>query len=177
VSEPGAIATGSRSSRAIPFFVQLTDCDWFFVIRSLPLPVLTPSHFSIFNFQSSLLDVKLVVLGSGTSVPHPRRASSAFWLETSSGSMLLDCSADAPHRMAQENLDWMNLDAIWISHLHLDHCAGLASLLFGFKWAPGIDRRQKPLKIFGCEGVTKFLQAIDESSNYNPRTAVSARAS
>lgn len=110
--------------------------------------------------------MKLVVLGSGTSVPHPRRAAAAFWLETASGSILLDCSADAPHRMAQENVDWMNLDAIWISHLHLDHCAGLAPLLFGMKWAPGINRRQKPLKIFGCEGVTRLLQAIDESSNY-----------
>jgi ribonuclease BN (tRNA processing enzyme) len=110
--------------------------------------------------------MKLVVLGSGTSVPHPRRASSAFWLETSSGSLLLDCSADAPHRMAQENLDWMNLDAIWISHLHLDHCAGLAPLLFGIKWGRGINRRRKPLKIFGCEGITKLLKATDESSNY-----------
>ena len=110
--------------------------------------------------------MKLVVLGSGTSVPHPRRAAAAFWLETASSSILLDCSADAPHRMAQENLDWMNLDAIWISHLHLDHCAGLASLLFGIKWAPGINRRQKPLKVFGCEGTTRLLKAIDESSNY-----------
>lgn len=110
--------------------------------------------------------MNLVVLGSGTSVPHPRRASAAFWLETRGGSILLDCSADAPHRMAQENLDWTNLDAIWISHLHLDHCAGLAPLLFGIKWAPRINQRRKPLKIFGCEGIRKFLQAIDESDNY-----------
>ena len=80
--------------------------------------------------------MKLVVLGSGTSVPHPARASAAFWLETSSGSVLLDCSADATHRMAEEKVDWPNLDVIWISHLHLDHCGGLASFLFGLKWAP-----------------------------------------
>jgi len=29
--------------------------------------------------------------------------------------------------MAQERVDWPNLDVIWISHLHLDHCGGLAS--------------------------------------------------
>lgn len=110
--------------------------------------------------------MKLVVLGSGTSVPHPRRTSSGYWIETNSGSLLLDCSADAPHRMARENLDWMNVDAIWISHLHLDHCAGLAPLLFGIKWAPGINRRQKPLMIFGCEGISKLLKATDESGNY-----------
>jgi ribonuclease BN (tRNA processing enzyme) len=110
--------------------------------------------------------MKLVVLGSGTSVPHPRRTAAGFWLETAGSSILLDCSADAPHRMAQESLDWVNLDAIWISHLHLDHCAGLAPLLFGIKWARGINRRQKPLKIFGCEGVTRLLKAINESHNY-----------
>ncbi len=110
--------------------------------------------------------MKLVVLGSGTSVPHPRRAAAAFWLETESGAVLLDCSADAPHRMAEENLDWPNLDAIWISHLHLDHCGGLANFLFGIKWAPQTEGRRKPLKIFGCQGTGNLLKAIDESNNY-----------
>ena len=113
--------------------------------------------------------MKLVVLGSGTSVPHPQRASAAFWLETKNGSVLLDCSGDAAHRMAAENLDWPNLDAIWISHLHLDHCGGLANLLFGMKWAPQTQDRLKPLNIFGCEGMERLLKAIDESHNYELR--------
>jgi ribonuclease BN (tRNA processing enzyme) len=108
----------------------------------------------------------LIVLGSGTSVPHPGRASAAFWLETEGGSMLLDCSADAVHRMAQENLDWPSLDAIWISHLHLDHCGGLASLLFAMKHAPQTQSRRKPLRIFSCSGVERLLKAIDESNDY-----------
>jgi ribonuclease BN (tRNA processing enzyme) len=110
--------------------------------------------------------MQLIVLGSGTSVFHPQRASAGFWLQTNSGSILLDCSADAPHRMAQENLDWRNLDAIWISHLHLDHCAGLPPFLFGIKWAPGIVDRKKPLRITGCEGIEKLLKAIDDAHNY-----------
>jgi ribonuclease BN (tRNA processing enzyme) len=80
--------------------------------------------------------------------------------------MLLDCSADAMHRMAQENLDWPNLDAIWISHLHLDHCGGLASLLFAMKHSPQTQSRRKPLKIFSCRGVERLLKAIDESNDY-----------
>jgi len=110
--------------------------------------------------------MKVVVLGSGTSVPHPKRASAAFWLETSAGSILLDCSADASHRMAEENLDWPNLDAIWISHLHLDHCGGLATLLFGIKHAPQTQERRKPLRIFACKGIRKLLTAIDEANDY-----------
>ena len=70
--------------------------------------------------------MRLIVLGSGTSVPHARRASTTHWLETERGTLLLDMSADAPHRMAQEGLDWAGLDAVWISHFHLDHSGGLA---------------------------------------------------
>ncbi|HKP39346.1 MAG TPA: MBL fold metallo-hydrolase [Pyrinomonadaceae bacterium] len=110
--------------------------------------------------------MKLVVLGSGTSVPHPDRAAAAFWLETENGSLLLDCSADAPHHMAAEHVDWPNLDAIWISHLHLDHCGGLAPLLFGLKWAPQTQSREKPLKIFGCKDVERVLKAIDDANDY-----------
>jgi len=80
--------------------------------------------------------------------------------------MLLDCSADAMHRMAEENLDWPNLDAIWISHLHLDHCGGLASLLFGMKHSPQTQKRKKPLRIFSCAGVERLLKATDESNGY-----------
>jgi ribonuclease BN (tRNA processing enzyme) len=110
--------------------------------------------------------MRLVVLGSGTSVPHPQRAAAAFWLETTAGNVLLDCGADTAHRMAQEGVAWADLDAVWISHLHLDHCGGLASLLFGLKWAPQTRARQKPLRIFGCPGIGKLLRAIDESNNY-----------
>lgn len=110
--------------------------------------------------------MKLVVLGSGTSVPHPQRAAAGFWLETETGSLLLDCGADTTHRMATEDLDWPNLDAVWISHLHLDHCGGLASFLFGTKHAPQTQSRQKPLRIFGCPGIGKLLSAVDDANDY-----------
>ena len=80
--------------------------------------------------------------------------------------MLLDCSADAMHRMAEKNLDWPNLDAIWISHLHLDHCGGLASLLFAMKHSPQTQARRTPLRIFSCAGVGRLLTAIDDSNDY-----------
>jgi ribonuclease BN (tRNA processing enzyme) len=110
--------------------------------------------------------MKLTILGSGTSVPHPERASPAHFLETPNGTILLDISADAPHRMAQEALDWTNLDAIWISHFHLDHMGGLPAFLFGTKWAPQTQTRTKPLRIFGPEGLRNIVDAINESNNY-----------
>ncbi len=111
--------------------------------------------------------MKFIVLGSGTSVPHVQRSSSGFWLETSNQSLLLDCSASAVHRMAQENLDWANLDAIWISHFHLDHVGGLVPFLFGTKYAPETQNRQKPLKIFGSKGLRQLIDSFDKANDYN----------
>ena len=111
--------------------------------------------------------MKFIVLGSGTSVPHAKRSSSAYWVETENGSVLLDCSASAIHRMAQENLDWANLDSIWISHFHLDHVGGLAPFLFGTKHAPETQKREKPLKIFGAKGLHNLVKSFDEAGEYN----------
>lgn len=110
--------------------------------------------------------MKFIVLGSGSSAPHPQRSSSAYWLETASGTILLDCSAAAVHRMAEENLDWANLDAIWISHFHLDHLGGLAPFLFGTRNASETANRTKPLKIFGAKGLKKLVEAFDAVNNY-----------
>jgi ribonuclease Z len=110
--------------------------------------------------------MKLVVLGSGTSIPHADRAAAGYWLETESGPALLDMSADAPHRMAREKLDWVNLEAIWISHFHLDHMGGLAPFLFGTRSAPQTQERLQPLRIYGPVGFIKILQAIDQANGY-----------
>ena len=111
--------------------------------------------------------MELTVLGSGTSVPHPRRSSSGYWLKTSGGTVLLDCSSSSIHRMAQEGLDWANLDAIWISHFHLDHVGGLPSFLFGTKHAPVTQGRTHALRIFGGKGLTDLLNGFSDANDYD----------
>ncbi len=110
--------------------------------------------------------MKLTVLGSGTSIPHPKRSSSGYWLETAGGTILLDCSASAIHRMTEEALDWTALGAIWISHFHLDHCGGLAPFLAGTKHSAEMQQRTKPLRIFGPVGLKALLARFDAVNNY-----------
>ena len=110
--------------------------------------------------------MQLTVLGSGSTIPHPTRSSSAYWLETSSGTILLDCAASAPMRMAHEGLDWPNLDAIWISHFHMDHCGGIGPLLAGTKHAQQMKGRTRPLTIFGPTGLKKLVAGFNDVNNY-----------
>ncbi|MEP6703589.1 MAG: ribonuclease Z [Acidobacteriota bacterium] len=110
--------------------------------------------------------MELVVLGSGTSAPHPNRSSSGFWIQCADGSLLLDCSSSSLHRMAQEGLDWVNLDSIWISHFHLDHCGGLAPFLFATKHAPQTQSRTKPLRIYGAPGLRELIEIFSKAYDY-----------
>jgi ribonuclease BN (tRNA processing enzyme) len=110
--------------------------------------------------------MKLTVLGSGTSVPHPRRSSSAHWVEAGAGTLLLDCSGPAVHRMAEEGCDWAGLDAVWVSHFHLDHVGGLAPFLFGTKYAPQTRERRKPFFVYGPRGTERLLRRFDEAYDY-----------
>lgn len=106
--------------------------------------------------------MRLTILGSGTAVPHPERTSAAHYLETSGGSIVLDFGASAPYRMAEEKLDWVNLDAIWVSHFHLDHIGGVGPFLFGTRHAPAMKDRKKTLTIHGPRGLRLRLEAFNE---------------
>ncbi len=110
--------------------------------------------------------MKLTVLGSGSTIPHLERSSSAYWLETSGGHILLDCSATAPMRMAREKLPWPELSAIWISHFHMDHCGGLGPFLAGVKHADEMKKREEPLRIFGPKGLKKLISRFNDVHDY-----------
>jgi len=123
-------------------------------------------HHDKFSITAIIRFMELIVLGSGTAVPHPTRSSSGFWLQTGGGTLLLDISASALHRIAQEGLDWPSLDSIWISHFHLDHCGGLAPFLFATRRAPATAKRKKPLRIYGARGLRRLIELFDAASDH-----------
>jgi ribonuclease BN (tRNA processing enzyme) len=110
--------------------------------------------------------MKLIVLGSGTTVPHLKRSSAAYWLETAESRILLDCSATATARMLAEGLPWHELDAIWISHFHIDHCGGLTPFLGGIRHSAEMKERTKVLNIFGPKGLRHLIKKFSDVYDY-----------
>jgi ribonuclease BN (tRNA processing enzyme) len=68
--------------------------------------------------------VKLTVVGSSPAWPNPGGAQSGYLVEDESRRLLLDCGAGVLAKL-RELEDWPRVDAIAITHFHLDHWGDL----------------------------------------------------
>lgn len=110
--------------------------------------------------------MELIVLGSGGAAPQKERSPSGYWLETAESRVLLDCSAAVSSRMLAEHLPWHELDAVWISHFHADHCGGLLPFLSSIRHASETAERSKRLNIYGPRGLKDLIEKLSGVHNY-----------
>src|ERR671933_647887 len=82
-------------------------------------------------------NVKLIVVGSSPAWPNPGGAQSGYLLE-SSGRLLLDCGPGVLPRL-REAEGWPRVDAIAITHFHLDHWGDIVPWVWGSQYGPGRD--------------------------------------
>lgn len=70
---------------------------------------------------------------------------------------LFDCGYQIPERIWQRK-DYREIDAVFFSHLHADHCFGIIPLVMRF-WEEG---RRTPLWVIGRRGVGKYVRELFE---------------
>jgi ribonuclease BN (tRNA processing enzyme) len=87
--------------------------------------------------------VRLTVIGCSPAWPNPGSAQSGYLVE-GSGRLLLDCGPGVLARL-RDREPWPTIDAIAISHLHLDHVADLVAWLWGSRMGPGRGARKPDL--------------------------------
>lgn len=107
--------------------------------------------------------MKLYVLGSGTCVPYAKRGSSGYALELSGSTVLLDCGSGTTGKLAKAGINYLNIEHIFLSHLHPDHTGDLVPFLFATKYAYGSpygSKRERPLWLWGGEGFINFFDAL-----------------
>lgn len=90
--------------------------------------------------------LRLTVVGSAGSFPSAQSAASCYLVEFGETRVLLDIGNGALGGL-QRHVDPRTLDAVFISHLHADHCADLTALYVLLKH--GEMRRAARLPVFG----------------------------
>jgi ribonuclease BN (tRNA processing enzyme) len=81
--------------------------------------------------------VKVTVLGCSPAWPNPGGAQSGYLVE-GSARLLLDCGPGVLPRL-REREGWPRVDAIAITHFHLDHWGDLVPWTWGSTFGPGRD--------------------------------------
>lgn len=100
--------------------------------------------------------MKVTLLGTGTSVPDPERVQSGILVEADDFTILIDVGSGVLHRLTQLEFDIIKLDAVFISHFHIDHCSDFLTL-FQSLWLSGYD---KPLQLYAPPNVTEWSRGV-----------------
>lgn len=101
---------------------------------------------------------KVRILGCGSALPTLKHSASAQIVEMRGKCFMMDCGEGAQMQFRRTHVHFAKVNAIFISHLHGDHCFGLLGLLSTF----GMLGRTAKLKVFAPKDYESlFKQQVD----------------
>lgn len=95
----------------------------------------------------------VTVLGSGSAVPTPERNASGQLVSLGKQKLLIDCSEGTLVNMRKSGINPMQIDYVFISHLHGDHYFGLPGLITGMH----LMGRKTKLHVAGPPGLYEII--------------------
>ncbi len=101
------------------------------------------------------MDLSVVFLGTGGSVPSARRATACVLIRAGGARILVDCGEGAQRQMINST-GLVQVDDIYITHFHADHYLGLPGLLKTYD----LMERRTPLRIVGPTGLHGLFEAL-----------------
>ncbi|WP_312518574.1 ribonuclease Z [Massilia sp.] len=106
--------------------------------------------------------MEILFLGTSSGTPTRQRNMSgvALRLRGARQWVLVDCAEGTQHRILRTPLSLMSLRAVFITHMHGDHCYGLPGLLA----SAGLLNRSEPLTIVGPPPLRGMIEAIMAAS-------------
>jgi ribonuclease BN (tRNA processing enzyme) len=109
------------------------------------------------------MTTELVLLGTaGAPMPVAGRAGIASALVIDGRVFVVDCGRGAPSAFTEAGLDFTRLEAVFLSHLHVDHTGDLAGMLL-YPWGVRVEEGGGPLppiRVYG-PGVPEVAPAGD----------------
>lgn len=106
-----------------------------------------------------MVPVELTILGSGTCAATRARSMAGYHLRWGEQSFLVDIGAGALRRLLEAEIPYIQIQAVFISHLHVDHVADLVPFLWATRYTPEF-RRTAPLDLFGPPGTAAWYERL-----------------
>jgi len=101
------------------------------------------------------MDLSLFFAGTAGSVPTARRGLPAILLRAGGERILFDCGEGTQQQLLR-SAGLPELDAIFVTHYHLDHWLGLVGMLKTFD----LRARERPLAIYGPPGLKALFATL-----------------
>jgi len=101
------------------------------------------------------MDLSVVFLGTGGSVPSARRSTASVLIVRGGSRLLVDCG-EGTQRQMQRSLGLVQVDEIYLTHFHADHMLGLPGLLKTYD----LTGREEPLTIYGPRGLQGLFDGL-----------------
>ena len=101
-------------------------------------------------------DFKVHVLGCGSARPSLRHNASAQVVDVRGKMMLVDCGEGTQMLLMRAKINFNKIKAVFISHLHGDHCFGLIGLISSF----GLLGRKAPLLVYAPESFERLFRDL-----------------
>jgi ribonuclease BN (tRNA processing enzyme) len=103
--------------------------------------------------------MRLTVVGCSPAWPNPGEAHSGYLLE-GTGRLLIDCGPGVLAKLREHENGWPRVDAIVISHWHLDHWGDLVPWVWGRMF--GLGRELASPVLWGPPGTAERLTEFGE---------------
>lgn len=99
------------------------------------------------------MDLSVAFLGTGGPVPTALRGTASVLITRGGEKMMFDCG-EGTQRQLRRSVGLVQIDEIYLTHFHLDHCLGLPGLLKTYD----LNDRSEPLQIFGPVGTHRLMK-------------------
>ena len=101
------------------------------------------------------MDLSVIFLGTGGSVPSARRSTASVLVARGGERLMFDCG-EGTQRQLQRSLGLTQVDEIYLTHFHADHVLGLPGLLKTYD----LTDRREPLEIYGPPGLRDLFATL-----------------
>ena len=112
--------------------------------------------------NGELTTMQITFLGTGGSIPTPKRGLSAVAIKRKNELLMFDCGEGTQRQMIQAGVGFHRTAKVFVTHMHGDHVLGLPGLL----QTMSLLGRTNELEIYGPEGINDFVEAINQTVRF-----------